>query len=130
MTYKDILIFNHNLKSKAFLIREVKQVQFRKGSNNTYIKTDFDEELKNFDILDSNFKETLIQSNNQFLNSLKYQSTLRGINKNKFDVLKKLSENLDQNSKSFYNNLFFNDILELKIKKDSQKFSQIKVQMF
>jgi hypothetical protein len=130
LTYKDILIFNHNLKSKAFLIREVKQVQFRKGSNNTYIKTDFDEELKNFDILDSNFKETLIQSNNQFLNSLKYQSTLRGINKNKFDVLKKLSENLDQNSKSFYNNLFFNDILELKIKKDSQKFSQIKVQMF
>jgi hypothetical protein len=44
--------------------------------------------------------------------------------------LKKLSENLDENSKSFYNNLFINDILELKITKDSQKFSQIKVQKF
>jgi hypothetical protein len=64
LTHKNILIFNHNFKSKAFLIREVKQAQFRKGSHNIYIKTDFDEELRNFDIIDSNFKESLIQSNN------------------------------------------------------------------
>jgi hypothetical protein len=118
LTYRDILIFqNHYNNKKNFAINNVKMCQFRKNSYNIHIKTDYDEDFKSFDILERNFKNSIIESKN-YLNSLLKLSKPRGVSQHKYNELQKATKNLEPIYKSFYDNLFINDEFE---EKDEEK---------
>ncbi len=105
LTYKHILMLeNKSINKKPFKISAVKMCQFRKSSYNVYIKTDYNNEFKSFDILETNFKNWLNFSKN-YLNSLTKQWKPCGLTQHKFDELQKVTKNLDPIYKTFYDNL-------------------------
>jgi hypothetical protein len=111
LTHENILIFNTNCKqnvSKLFPISEVRQIQFRKNCYEINIKLDDDNHFSSLDILNANFKE-LLNNFQSILESLPKQSMPRGITQHKFNTLKKLTENLNIEFKSFYNALNVNN---------------------
>jgi hypothetical protein len=86
----------------------VRQIQFRKNCYEINIKLDDDNHFSSFDILNANFKE-LLNNFQSILESLPKQSMPREITQHKFNTLKKLTENLNIEFKSFYNALNVNN---------------------